>query len=147
MKKIYLSITAALILIACDSENNNSKNEDLELNNEFIEHHNALNSLDYFGLYEGYEYEDGYDSIKVYIEINSENNFAKKTVYFVGESVDGEKCEGNYVWSDAGNKINLDCNKTSFFYFVGENILVPISDFNHQPESFNNSKINLRKVN
>lgn len=127
MKKTLMCCLALSTVIACTS--NKQTNQETEVVNPenqieatFTDEHNAENSLDYFGIYEGVTPCADCEGIKVRLTLNKDKTFAIKSVYIKnGEEILPSEASGNFAWNDAGNIITLEnaIDQPSRF-FVGE---------------------------
>lgn len=88
------------------------------------DHHNAMNSLDYKGIYKGVLPTASGSGMDVVIEL-SDSTYTKKVVY-VGKSNSAINSKGTYSWNKEGNTITLEGEDKPNQYFVGENTLTQL---------------------
>ncbi len=99
----------------------------------FFEEHNARNSLDYAGTYQGMLPCADCEGIAVEIRINYDGSF-KKALKYIGKNADIFEFRGEYTWNDAGNTIALKGMEPPNQYFVAEERLIHL-DIDGQPIS------------
>ncbi|MCH8557372.1 MAG: copper resistance protein NlpE [Balneolia bacterium] len=135
MKFLYLSaaLLLSVSLMACGSEPEPeeipmaSETENGEFPQEFVDHHNARNSLDYAGEYTGITPCANCEGIRTTVTITYEGTFTKTMEYLGYEDDSEHRFEGEYSWNDAGNTITLQgLEDQPSQYFVGENMLVQL---------------------
>ncbi|MCH7408592.1 copper resistance protein NlpE [Belliella sp. DSM 111904] len=97
--------------------------EDEDLSDEFIDHHNALNSLDYMGIYSGMLPCADCEGIETTIELESGNSYVKKTIYLGKKDQQIFESSGTFSWLEDGNTIILEGEDEPNKYLVGENVL------------------------
>lgn len=85
----------------------------------FFEEHNARNSLDYAGTYQGVLPCADCEGIAVELKISYDGSF-QKTMQYHGKSDDVFEFFGEYRWNDAGNTISLIGLEAPNQYFVAE---------------------------
>ncbi len=97
--------------------------ESTELTEEFIDHHNAANSLDYVGIYKGILPCADCEGIETSIELGSGNSYVKKMIYLGKADQKMIETSGTFTWSEDGSTITLIEDEEPNQYFVGENVL------------------------
>lgn len=135
MKLVYLfgALIFFVSLMACGSEPQPeeipmaTETENGELPQEFVDHHNARNSLDYAGEYTGTTPCADCEGIGTVVTITYEGTFTK-TIKYLGKDDDTVHAfEGDYSWNEAGNTITLEgLEDQPSHYFVGENMLIQL---------------------
>ena len=135
MKNVNLLsvLILAFVLLSCGSEPEpreipvGESEENGDFPQEFIDHHNARNSLDYPGEYTGVTPCANCEGIMTTVTLTHEGTFTK-TMEYMGNEDDSEyRFEGEYSWNDAGNTITLEgIEDQPSQYFVGENMLVQL---------------------
>lgn len=86
--------------------------------------HNAMNSLDYKGVYKGVLPTASGSGMDVMIEL-SDSTYNKKILY-VGKGDKAIYTKGAYSWNKEGNTITLEGEDKPNQYFVGENTLTQL---------------------
>ncbi|MCH7403183.1 copper resistance protein NlpE [Belliella kenyensis] len=94
-----------------------------DLGQGFIDHHNALNSLDYMGVYKGVLPCADCEGIETIIELESGNSYVKKTIYLGKKDQQVIESSGTFSWLEDGNTIILETEDEPNKYLVGENVL------------------------
>lgn len=90
------------------------------VNNE----HNAKNSLDYIGMYQGVVPCADCEGIETLLTLEDETNYVLKTNYLGKKKNSTNEFRGIYSWNEAGNTIILsNIENAPNQYFVGENYL------------------------
>lgn len=88
------------------------------------DHHSALNSLDYKGIYSGVLPTASGSGMDVKIEL-ADSTYNKEVLY-VGKSDKAIVTKGTYSWNKEGNTITLVGEDKPNQYFVGENTLTQL---------------------
>jgi uncharacterized lipoprotein NlpE involved in copper resistance len=132
-KNFFLYCIFALVFLSClnNSEKGNNEKENGEANellNEFdsvafLKEHNARNSLDYAGTYQGVLPCADCEGIAVKLEISYDGGF-HKTMQYLGKDADIFEFTGDYTWNEAGNAIILEGLNLADQYFVAEERLI-----------------------
>lgn len=86
--------------------------------------HNAMNSLDYKGVYKGVLPTASGSGMDVMIEL-LDSTYNKKILY-VGRGDKAIYTKGTYTWNKEGNTITLEAEDKPNQYFVGENTLTQL---------------------
>lgn len=86
--------------------------------------HNAMNSLDYKGIYKGVLPTASGGGMDVTIEL-LDSTYNKKVLY-VGKTDNAINTKGFYSWNKEGNTITLKGEEKPNQYFVGENTLTQL---------------------
>lgn len=114
MKNLLYCALALVLFIGCGQSNKQKKGASevttpVEENiPQQIDEHNAKNSLDYFGIYEGLTPCADCEGILVRVTIQKDETFALHTAYIKnGKEVSPDDFTGNYEWNEAGNTITL----------------------------------------
>lgn len=128
MKQLLLISLSLLILAGCNSakKSENSESESKSEQTEAIaDTHNARNSLDYYGTYEGVTPCADCEGIKVTVTLNKDDTFILKNVYLKnGEEILPSEYTGEFSWDDTGFKITLNgVEEAPSQFFVGEGSL------------------------
>lgn len=126
MKKGILLFASVLFLASCGS--NSKKEEVVETVTETVEVadpiHNAENSLDYEGAYNGELPTASGEGMKVTITLGK-NDYTKEVLY-IGKETTPTKTTGTYKWDENGTIITLEGEDKPNQYFVGENTLTQL---------------------
>lgn len=133
MKKILnLSLTISCIFLILSCQKSNQSDEIIvddamfetdEMTEEFEDEHNALNSLDFMGIYSGVLPCADCEGIETTIELGSGNSYVKKIIYLGKDDQQIVETGGTFTWNEAGNTITLNEEEMPNQYFVGENVL------------------------
>lgn len=133
MKKILnfsLTISCLFLIMGCQKSNQSDEIivddamfETEEFSEEFLNEHNAANSLDYMGIYSGILPCADCEGIDTTIELGSGNSYVKKIIYLGKDDQQVVESGGTFTWNDAGNIITLNEEAAPNQYFVGENVL------------------------
>lgn len=130
MKKIALLITAisTTLLFACKSETkpDNHFNEQKEIVNEeqMMDGHTSINSLDWEGTYEGTLPCADCDGVFTELTINNDETFVLHQTKMIGDKKDKTSKEGLYQWDKSGSNITMEIDGKTTLYKVGENRLI-----------------------
>ncbi|PXV63349.1 putative lipoprotein NlpE involved in copper resistance [Dysgonomonas alginatilytica] len=89
-----------------------------------VDEHNAMNSLDYKGVYKGVLPTASGSGMDVMIEL-ADSTYNKKILY-VGKGDKAFYTKGSYSWNKEGNTITLEGEEKPNQYFVGENTLTQL---------------------
>lgn len=130
MKKIFVLGVSLCLLYSCG---NSSKSQDEKASvDEFSAiakevsdtEHNAKNSLDYKGTYQGSLPSASGMGMDVVITL-SDSTYIKKVSY-IGKKDGAFEEKGIYLWNSQGNTITLKGSDAPNQYFVGENTLTQL---------------------
>lgn len=137
MKKLLLFALTAALFASCGQSNKQKEGEEAqesvatneaaqaELGNDG---HNAQNSLDWFGTYEGLTPCADCEGIKVKVTLNEDQTFAIHNVYIKnGKEESPTDYTGKFVWDESGSIITLEGAKdvpTKFFVAEGRIIIL-----------------------
>ncbi|WP_185154829.1 copper resistance protein NlpE [Dysgonomonas sp. 25] len=132
MKKVlFVATFAVFAFYSCGNKTPKTESEVLiEEVEEIKEVHNARNSLDYYGTYEGELPAADAPGIKTTIVLNKDNTYTRKVV-FVNRKDNIPEEKGNFTWNADGNIITLEGAEKANQYFVAENRLFAL-DINGQ---------------
>lgn len=123
MKKFYLLAGLAIAVLAgCNSKK--SDVQDTAISKEdvvVVDTHNAQNSLDVDGTYEGELPSGSGSGMKVVITLAGDTY--KKSVTYEKEPANTFETSGNFTWDQSGSIIKLEGEEAPNTYFVGENTL------------------------
>ena len=115
---------ASAVLLSFTACNTTKTNSD-SVKNEIADHHNAKNSLDYDGIYQGTLPCADCEGIKTTVYINRDNTYVLKQEY-LGKSGNSIEEKGKYVWDKNDNQFTLqpsDAKGQTLKFFVGERTL------------------------
>lgn len=157
MKKQFLNfglaLLLALIVTACqkskETENlviDDEMFETGEMPEDFIDHHTAMNSLDFMGIYKGVLPCADCEGIETIIELGSGNSYVKKVIYLGKGDQKVIESGGTFTWNDDGNTITFNEEDVPNQYFVGENVLFHLDVDGNRIEGELASKYRLEKT-
>ncbi|MFD2035930.1 copper resistance protein NlpE [Belliella marina] len=124
--KIALTCSLLLIMFSCQKSKHADDlviDDEVFESEEFVDHHNAMNSLDYMGIYKGTLPCADCEGIETIIELGSGNSYVKKVIYLGKDDQKVTESSGTFTWNDEGNTITLNEDDEPNKYFVGENVL------------------------
>ncbi|WP_101688268.1 copper resistance protein NlpE [Dysgonomonas massiliensis] len=134
MKKILILGLSLALFAACGQTNKQKEGQEAEATTtteevaQVTDEHNAKNSLDYFGVYEGVTPCADCEGIKVKVTINKDETFTLHNAYIKnGKEEQPTDFTGKYVWNEAGNAITLEGVKdapSKFFVAEGRIIIL-----------------------
>jgi len=121
-------IFSILLLAACGQQDEPEHTEPhTYMEQEADMAHNARNSLDYDGVYEGVVPCADCAGIDTRIEIDQEGNYSLEVQYLGKDDDTVHRFEGTYVWNDAGSTITLGgVEDRPNQFFVAENRLIQL---------------------
>lgn len=127
--KIILLYLSSLLVISCNKKTKEEATDvitvdstEMLMNNE----HNAKNSLDYIGMYQGILPCADCEGIETTVWID-ESNYVLFTNYLGKKNKTESEFRGAYVWNDEGNTIILEgIENAPNRYFVGENYITQL---------------------
>lgn len=135
-KILVLALVPILLFIAAGCQKSNNKNdiivddemfedlnEEIIMEEEFIDSHTSQMALDYWGIYKGVLPCADCEGIETVIELDSDFTYVKKTIYLGKGDNLVKETSGTYSWNDSGNIITLAGEDAPNQYFVGENVL------------------------
>ncbi|SNS15560.1 NlpE N-terminal domain-containing protein [Belliella buryatensis] len=117
-----------------------------EIPDDFIDHHTAMTSLDYMGIYKGVLPCADCEGIETIIELGSGNSYVKKVIYLGKGDQKVIESGGTFTWNDDGNTITLNEEDAPNMYFVGENVLFHLDLDGNRIEGELASKYRLEKT-
>lgn len=124
MKYIITIVTAAFLLIGCETKKEESIVQSPETENFAVDEHNAKNSLDYVGTYKGTLPCADCSGIEVTITLNADETYNMKSKYLGKDETVFEEL-GDYTWKEDGNTLILEgVDSEPALYSVGENKLI-----------------------
>lgn len=122
MKKIYLVLGIAVLLASCSAKKENKDQVTAEAKTAIAtESHNAQNSLDVNGTYEGKLPTASGEGMELKITLSGDTY--KKSVAYIGKSEKPFETSGKFTWDKSGSVITLVGEEAPNKYFVGENTL------------------------
>lgn len=124
--KIATLLILSLLIVSCAKKEKGETTEEIVADSTEIvvnDEHNAKNSLDYIGMYQGVVPCADCEGIETTLWID-EKNYVLFTNYLGKKNKTESEFRGVYVWNDEGNTIILEgIENTPNRYFVGENYL------------------------
>lgn len=130
MKKVTLFIItlSASLFLSCKEEakSDGDFNEQKEIVNEEqnMDGHTSINSLDWQGTYEGTLPCDGCDGTFTELTISTDNKFVLNSTKMSGDKKEKTSEKGLYQWDESGSNISMEINGETILYKVGENKLI-----------------------
>lgn len=125
--KIMMLLVVFFFALSCNKKDTTeADNETLNDSTEVVmnDDHNAKNSLDYIGIYQGIVPCADCEGIETNLHLEDDKNYVLKTKYLGKKEATTNELRGIYSWSKEGNTITLSGNeKGASQYFVGENFL------------------------
>ncbi len=131
MKSAFLSIMAALLLLACNNEKTgDDAKKDPEFSDagkkEMVDGSTAQNSLDVVGTYKGVVPCADCEGIETSVMLHADNTYMLHTGYLGKSGGKGLDLNGNFKWID-GFTIELEgVTDAPSKYFVSENKLIQL---------------------
>lgn len=119
---LTLSLFLALIASSCQPKTSNKETTTTEEHTQVTDGHNAQNSLDWEGIYEGLLPCADCEGIATTITLNKDMTYHIQSKY-LGKEEHAFEEKGTFTWNKAGNTIALSGTDGSGLYFVGENQL------------------------
>lgn len=124
MKKLLILLSTIGLLYSCGGNTQKPQEQTTPETAEFLDEHNAKNSLDYQGIYTGKVPTASGEGMLVSLTL-ADSTYVKKTEYVGKKEIFEDK--GKYTWNAGGNTITLDgINSAPNQYFVGENTLTQL---------------------
>ena len=124
MRKLFILIAAVGLLYSCGGNTQKTQEQTTPETAQFVDEHNAKNSLDYQGTYTGKVPTASGEGMLVSITLE-DSTYVKKTEYVGKKEIFEDK--GKYAWNTEGNTVILDgINGAPNQYFVGENTLIQL---------------------
>lgn len=128
--KIFFLLIVCFIAIGCSNKEKTESSYETEMDStDFLmnEEHNAQNSLDYIGTYEGIIPCADCEGIRTSLSLEDDKNYVLKTTYLGKKNATTNEVRGTYSWNKKGNTIILSDNENgASHYFVGENYLTQL---------------------
>lgn len=144
-KSLFLSALIALSCISCKEEIKDDSEFPLLDSTEVVtDGHNAMNALDYQGVYYGVLPCADCEGIETTITLTADS-YTKEVVY-QGKSKNIVTEKGTFTWNEAGNTITLSGSQAPNQYFVGENNLFHLDVDGNRIEGEMASKYRLQKL-
>lgn len=117
----------ALLIMSCTQKIKEERNEEIVADSSEVvvnNEHNAKNSLDYIGMYQGVVPCADCEGIETTLVLEDDKNYVLKTNYLGKMKNSTNEFRGVYSWNEAGNTIILSgILNAPNQYFVGENYL------------------------
>lgn len=123
-KSISFFILTLFVIFSCQSKSIQTEEKQVETKAEakaIAKEHNAKNSLDWAGKYEGTIPCADCEGIKYIVELKKDGNFFIEQEYLGKETVYQD--EGFYKWDASSNILHLNSNVTPLILKVEENQL------------------------
>ncbi|WP_396148472.1 copper resistance protein NlpE N-terminal domain-containing protein [Flavobacterium sp.] len=127
--KVIILMTLFFLVLSCAKKDKNETTETMVVDSTEVvvnDDHNAKNSLDYIGMYQGILPRADCEGIETTLWID-ENNYVLYTNYLGKMSKIKPEFRGSFVWNNEGNTIILEgIENAPNRYFVGENYLTQL---------------------
>lgn len=144
-KSLFLSALIALSCMSCKEEIKDDSEFPLLDSTEVVtDGHNAMNALDYQGVYYGVLPCADCEGIETTITLTADS-YIKEVVY-QGKSKEIITEKGTFTWNEAGNTITLSGSQSPNQYFVGENDLFHLDVKGNRIQGNLASKYRLQKL-
>lgn len=125
--KIATLLILSLLIVSCAKKEKEEATQEIVADSTEIvvnDEHNAKNSLDYIGMYQGVVPCADCEGIETLLTLEDETNYVLKTNYLGKKKISTNEVRGVYSWNEAGNTIILSgIENAPNRYFVGENYL------------------------
>jgi heat shock protein HslJ/uncharacterized lipoprotein NlpE involved in copper resistance len=146
--KVITLMTLFFLVVSCAKKDKNETTDTTVVDSTEVvvnDDHNAKNSLDYIGMYQGILPCADCEGIETTLWID-ENNYVLFTNYLGKKSKTKSEFRGSYVWNNEGNTIILEgIENAPNRYFVGENYLKQLDMDGNKIESALAEKYVLQK--
>jgi copper homeostasis protein (lipoprotein) len=127
--KVIILMTLFFLVLSCAKKDKNETTDTTVVDSTEVvvnEDHNAKNSLDYIGMYQGILPCADCEGIETTLWID-ENNYVLFTNFLGKKNKTESEFRGAYVWNESGNTIILSgIENAPNRYFVGENYLTQL---------------------
>ncbi len=128
--KIVTLITLSFLIVSCVKKAKEEVTDEMVVDSTEIivkKEHNAKNSLDYIGEYQGIVPCADCEGIETSLLLEDDKNYVLKTNYLGKKHVAVNEVRGLYSWDEDGNTIVLSgIENAPNQYFVGENYLTQL---------------------
>jgi len=124
MKNLFLLLAITFLIASCNTKKEEKQREESNSTEKGTsDSHNARNSLDYEGTYQGMYVGDlptaSGSGMIVTVKL-SDGKYVKTIQYKDDKTNEVYKSEGDYFWNRDGNKITLEGEEEPNSYFVAE---------------------------
>lgn len=144
-KSLFLSVLIAFSYISCKEEIKGDSEVKLLDSTEVVsDGHNAMNAIDYQGVYYGVLPCADCEGLETTITLTSKDYI--KEVLYQGKSKEIMTEKGTFTWNEAGNTITLSGSEAPNQYFVGENDLFHLDREGNRIQGNLASKYRLQKI-
>ena len=125
--KVITLMTVFFLVVSCAKKDKNETTDITVVDSTEVvvnDDHNAKNSLDYMGMYQGILPCADCEGIETSILLEDDKNYVLKTNYLGKKNSTTNEVRGVYSWNEEGNTIILaGIENAPNRYFVGENYL------------------------
>lgn len=134
--KIVTLISLSFLIVSCVKKAKEEVTDEMVVDSTEIivkNEHNAKNSLDYIGQYQGIVPCADCEGIETSLLLEDDKNYVLKTNYLGRKNVAVNEVRGLYSWNEAGNTIILSgIENAPNQYFVSENYLTQLDLEGHK---------------
>jgi uncharacterized lipoprotein NlpE involved in copper resistance len=120
---IILLTLSLFCFTGCGQQNDRGEVTDMS---DFYDEHNARNSLDWFGVYEGVVPCADCEGIYTRVELDKAGTYRRIVHYLGKEDLNIYESDGSFLWNEEGNTITLEGAEGANMYFVAENRLIQL---------------------
>lgn len=128
--KVITLMTLFFLVVSCAKKDKNETTDTTVVDSTEVvvnDDHNAKNSLDYIGMYQGILPCADCEGIETSILLEDDKNYVLKTNYLGKKNSATNEVRGVYSWNEEGNTIILaGIENAPNHYFVGENYLTQL---------------------
>lgn len=134
--KVITLVTLFFLVLSCAKKDKNETTDTMVVDSTEVvvnDDHNARNSLDYMGVYEGILPCADCEGIETILQLENDESYILNTIYLVKTKhinktkKSNNEVRGVYTWNDAGNTIVLSgIENAPNQFFVGENYLIQL---------------------
>jgi heat shock protein HslJ len=154
--KVITLMTLFFLVVSCAKKDKNETTDTRVVDSTEVvvnDDHNAKNSLDYIGVYEGILPCADCEGIETILQLENDESYILNTIYLVKTKhinktkKSNNEVRGVYTWNDAGNTIVLSgIENAPNQFFVGENYLTQLDMDGNKIEGDLAEKYVLQKI-
>lgn len=123
MKKNTFIITLLVVIIIATACNSKQEKPETQTESQKIDMHNAENSIEWTGIYEGTLPAASSEGIKMTVELKEDKTFNKTDVY-IQNKPETFKENGTFEWDKDSSIIILNAKDQTYFFKVVENAII-----------------------
>lgn len=128
--KVITLMTLFFLVVSCNKKDKNETTDTMVVDSTEVvvnDDHNAKNSLDYIGMYQGILPCADCEGIETSILLEDDKNYVLKTNYLGKKNSATNEVRGVYSWNEEGNTIILaGIENAPNRFFVGENYIIQL---------------------